>query len=116
MNSNIKVIPFPDIEGAYIVISAYKSDDANGLKKCMSFFFDGGNNIGAEWEPDYGPITVIYSCAESHPKAQEHWFYPFCTGYGNWSQLAVIDSGLSKAFLDGDYALLFGILKDWTKR
>ena len=112
---NVKCIPFPEIDNAYVVISAFKSKNGNGLTKCMSFFFDHGD-IGAEWEPDNGPITVIYKCAEDNKDAQEHWFYDYCTGYGNWSQLAVQDEGLHTAFLSGDYVYLFAVLQSWSNR
>ena len=112
MNNSVKCIPFPDIKNAYVVISAGESTKPNNVEKCMSFFYVEGD-IGVEWEPDYGPITVIYKCLEDDPNAQMHWFFDYCTGYGNWSQLAVLEQGLDVAFLSGNYEMLFGILKDW---
>lgn len=114
MNKNIKVIPFPDIPDAYIVISAYKVDSGNGLKKCMSFMYANAE-IGAEWEPEYGPITIIYPCSKEHPDAQEHFFYPYITGYGNWSQLAVKENNLDRYFINGDYHKIFAVLKAFAQ-
>ena len=114
INNNIKCVPFPGIENAYVVISGYKSDAGNGVKKCMSFFYNNGN-VGAEWEPDYGPITIIYKCEKDNGDAQKHWFYDYYTGNGNWSQLAVEGEGLPSAFLDGDYKYIFEVLKEWGK-
>lgn len=113
MNKNIKCIPFPGIENAYVVISGHEVDSCNGVKKCMSFFY-GGENTGAEWEPDYGPITVIHSCAKNHEQAQEHFFYDYCAGYGAWSQCSVQDEHLDKMFLSGDYVGMFSVLKRWA--
>ena len=113
-HKNLKCIPFPEIKGAYVVISAYKSDKPNGVTKCMSFFFDNGE-IGAEWEPDYGPITKIIKLAKDNPEAIPHWFYDYYAGQGYWSQLAVKEEGLPEAFLSGDYERLFGILKQWAQ-
>ena len=115
MNKNVKCLPFPGIENAYVVISGYKANTGNGVKKCMSFFFDNGV-VGAEWEPDNGPITIIYKCPEENENAQKHWFYDYCTGYGHWSQCAVDEEGLPEAFLSGDYKHLFAVLEEWSKQ
>ena len=121
MNQSIKVIPFPDIENAYVVISACYYQDRDRVEKNMSFFY-GGEKVGAEWEPNYGPITVIYSCDKdyvpesSFDKVQEHWFYDYCTGYGYWSQLAVEDEGLKQMFLRGNYDGIFAVLKRWAEQ
>lgn len=115
MNSNIKCIPFVEIENAYVVISGCKADNGNGVKKCMSFFYDNGD-VGVEWEPDNGPITVIYKCEKDHENAKEHWFYDYCTGYGNWAQLAVKEEGLPESFILGDYKHIFSVLKNWSTR
>ena len=69
----------------------------------MSFFY-GGPDVGAEWEPDYGPITVINSCTKDNENAREHYFYDYCDGYGSWAQLA------------GDYDGIFLVLKRWATR
>ena len=114
MNKRIKCIPFPGIAHAYVVISAYKEErNGNGVAKCMSFFY-GGESIGAEWEPEHGPITVLYKCPKEDKDAQPHWFYGYYTGQGNWSQLAVEHEGLPAAFIEGDYAHIFSVLKDWA--
>ena len=113
LNKNIKCIPFPEIDNAYVVISGHDYEkNGNGVRKCMSFFYDNGD-VGAEWEPDNGPITVIYKCEKDHKDAKKHWFYDYSTGTGNWSQLAVEEEGLPSAFLDGDYEYIFNVLKDW---
>ena len=114
MRPSVKVIPFPEIENAYIVISGRESDTPNGVNKNMTFFYH-NENVSVEWEPKNGPITTIYACSKHHPDAEEHWFYPYCTGYGNWSQLAVLTEGLPEAFITGNYKQLFEILKNWSE-
>ena len=117
MNPSIKIIPFPGIENAYVVISARKNSQViqNGCEKNMSFLYDNGNGIAVEWEPDYGPITVLYGCNPEDEGAQPHWFFKYYTGQGNWSQLAVEEEGLPNDFLNGDYKSLFLTLKCWAK-
>lgn len=115
MNKNVYCIPFDGIENAYVVISGHKAKTGNGIKKCMSFFYDNGL-VGAEWEPDNGPITVIYKCRAEDEGSIPHWFYGFYTGQGNWSQLAVEEEGLPSAFLDGDYKYIFAVLRCWSNR
>lgn len=111
MNKNIKVIPFPDIPDAYIVISGVKSNTANGCAKRMSFFY-GTVDGGCEWEPDNGPLTTIYPVQKNDPEAREHWFYDYYAGNGYYSQCAVDDTEIAKSFIDGDYNRVFSILKD----
>ena len=112
----VKCIPFPGIENAYVVISARKAErTGNKIAKCMSFFYANGN-VGAEWEPDHGPITVIYRCEKENEEAKPHWFYPYYTGLANWSQLAVEEEELPEAFLTGDYDHIFWVLEKWSER
>jgi hypothetical protein len=112
MNKSITVLPFPEIKNAYIVISGRETDTINKVTPSMSFLY-GTEKIAVEWEPDYGPITILYSCAKDHPEAQEHWFFPFITGYGNWNQLAVNRERLGEKFYTGKYKELFEVLKNW---
>jgi hypothetical protein len=111
--SNVAIIPFPKIDGAYVIISARKSDSANGVKKNMSFFYDGGSGVGVEWEPDNGPFTQITSCSKDYDVAKKHWFYDYYTGNNDWSQLAVDASGIAEKFINGNYEDLFAILASW---
>ena len=123
MNSSIKVIPFPGIENAYIVISAHTKSNTNeiiqmNVKHMISFFY-GTPKGGAEWEPDYGPVSVVIPCDKDFVSegydgvAVSHWFYP---KHGlNWSQLAVEDNHLPEKFLNGDYEGIFGVLKSWVR-
>jgi len=112
MNKRVKTIPFPEIENAYIVISGNQADTTNQVRSNMSFFYvkDG---IGVEWEPNYGPITTIYSCNKDHPEAQKHWYFDYFTGMGHWGQLAVNENRLGERFYSGDYEGIFLVLKDW---
>ena len=115
MNPSIKIIPFPEVENAYIVISARIEKSGNNIRHAMTFLYDGCNGQAIEWEPDYGPITKLVKCEETHEEAVPHWFYPFYTGQGNWTQLGVIDSGLPEYFLCGDYKGLFNAMKEWLR-
>lgn len=110
----IKVIPFPEIENAYIVISGHKKDTQNEVSSIMSFLY-AEDNIGAEWEPNYGPITIIYPCEKDHPEAQPHWYFDYYKGPGYWSQLAVNEEKLGPAFYTGDYDYIFAVLKRWAR-
>lgn len=115
MNRSIKIIPFPEIDNFYVVISActYKDRD-NRVMKNMSFVW-ADENGGAEWEPDYGPITKLIPCKETDEEAQPHWFYPFYRGQGHWSQFAVEENELPAAFQRGDYEYIASVLKEWSQ-
>ena len=114
MNKRVKVIPFLKIKNAFIVISGRKTERINLVTPSMSFFYvNEVKDIAVEWEPRYGPITTIYKCNEKDPDAEPHWYFDYCTGYGNWSQLAVNENNLGKLFYTGEYEALFRVLKDW---
>jgi hypothetical protein len=115
MKKSIKIIPFPDIENAFIVISGHKDvKTVNGVRFCMSFVY-GTDKGGAEWEPEFGPITKLIPCDEKDEEAQPHWFYPFYKGQGHWSQLKVDDEMLVDYFDRGDYKSIFNVLKKWSE-
>lgn len=114
MNESIKIIPFPGIQGANIVISFHRNEDnGNKIESIISFFLAGENGTSVEWEPKHGPITRITECNADHDDARPHWFYKFHTGYGNWTQCAVNERGLPNAALYGDYEYIFNVLKDY---
>jgi hypothetical protein len=116
VNPSIKIIPFPDVENAFIVISAGKTnDDHFKVRKNISLVY-ATEKGGAEWEPDFGPITILTPCDKNHESAKSHWLYPFFTGNGNWSQCAVERERLPSAFLEGDYNYIFSVLKRWASR
>lgn len=116
IRKSTKIIPWPMINGAYLVLSFMPEDCGNKNSHTISFLYDGGNGIAAEWEPTYGPITTIYKCEGKDPDAIPHWFFDYCTGYGNWSQCAVEDEGLPQAVINGDYEHVFSVLKRRTIR
>lgn len=115
-NPSVKVIPFPEIENAYLIISCYRrDDDPNFIRATMSFFYD-NKTCGTEWEPQYGPIQIWYPCDEKHEDKQEHYYYPFVVKhFGDWSQMAVDYEELREAFLRGDFKWIFSVLKRWSE-
>ncbi len=112
----VKVIPFPGIKNAYIVVSGTITKTSNQVESNMSFLYVNQEKTKAvEWEPNYGPITVLHKCDKDHPEAQAHWYFDYCTGYGDWSQLAVNENHLGKKFYTGNYKELFNVLKEWCE-
>ena len=110
MNKSIQIIPFPNIPDAYVVISATRTNEGNGCSTDMSFFY-GTAKGGCEWEPNFGPFTLITPVKGEHPKAEPHWFYKYCAGNGDWAQTMVDKSQIVSYFLMGDYERVFEILK-----
>ena len=120
MNESIKIIPFPDIDDAYIVISGRPSiDTGNGVKITTSFFYGDGEG-GAEWEPNHGPISVIIPCEKDYKgdfdEAKPHWYYPYIKDGLHWSQMAVMNEELPELFKLGYYENIFTVLKTWSIR
>jgi hypothetical protein len=114
LNKNIKVIQFPGIENAYVVISGKPSDIGNGCKKQLTFFY-GDADGGCEWEPDYGALTKIIPMKKDDVGAIPHWFYDYYAGPGHWSQCAVEERNLPKLFLSGNYEGMFAMMKEFAK-
>jgi hypothetical protein len=115
MNKSIKVIPFPDIEHAYLVISARRNEhDPEWVKVMQSFVYMEKPTHAIEWEPEHGPIQTWLACDETDDGAESHWMFPYHnTPPGSWSQLAVYERGLPEAYLRGDFRYIFSVLRDW---
>jgi hypothetical protein len=113
---SLKILPFPDIENAYVIISARESSKkGNRVYQNLTYLYNCGNGIAVEWEPEYGPLTVLYKCTKDHEDAKEHFFFDYVTGYGNWSQMDVDNTGIVEYLADGDYEMVFGILKGFGR-
>ena len=104
----------------YVLVSATRKDKKETLgeylvKANVSFFYDAGD-VGAEWEPEFGPIQIWRRCEKDDDNAKEHYFYDYHNSEsGNWSQMAVLTHELPQAFDRGDYNYIFSVLEDWAK-
>lgn len=117
-NDTVKIIPFPYIENAYVIISFHKNDRIDfdiSIDTVITFLYDAGN-VAAEWEPKYGPIQIWVKAEEETDKTKKHYFYPFVEDiWGNWSQLAVETEQLKEYLIEGNYKYIFYVLKKWTE-
>jgi len=121
MRDSIKKIPFPDIDGAFIIISAHEFLDehkrprGNGCEPTLSFVYINGD-YAAEWEPQYGPISTIQKADADAEGVRECYIFGHRVDSPlNWSQLAVEDMGLPRAFLRGHYEFIFDVLRSWVE-
>ena len=114
--TNVKTIKLRD--NCYMSISGHISETTgNECSPTISFEYVGGDVL-VEWEVKNGPITVITKCLESLKNdtdfgrsVRPHHIFGWCTGYGNWTQCAVRERGLDKAFIEGNYDKIFEVLK-----
>ena len=119
--SNVKTIKLKD--NCYMSISGQVSETTgNSCSPTISFEYIDGDVL-VEWEVKNGPITVITKCLESLKNDNDfgrtvkpHHIFGWCTGYGNWTQCAVKERGLDKAFIAGDYDRIFSVLKSYHDR
>lgn len=138
----VAVLPWPGIEGAFLCVSGkrrpqcrvgdrwypehgghdehkekFPDEDVRTIP-CVTFTFQVGNVI-AEWDGDSGPVQLwfksIAGYKEEYDEAGPHWFWPYAFGSGHWSQMAVRESGLPRAFTEGDYESIFRCLKGWAE-
>jgi hypothetical protein len=132
-------LPFHEVPGAFIIVSfqypttskahAYfytRFDKEMVADTPLMTFFYGGPEMGAEWEPRYGPIMTYRRCAPdwrgstfagSELKAREHWFYDHVEDNAlAWSQLAVEREGMKEMLGAGDFKGIFDVLRRWSDR
>ena len=116
-------LSFPGIDNAYILVSGREKKHEGWMctgetwaNPTVSFLYDAGD-ICAEWEPEFGPIQLWYRCDKDAEGAREHYYYDYENGpLGSWAQTAVYELQLPQAFIKGDFAYIFMVLKDWAER
>jgi len=132
-------LPFAGIENAYIILSFKfqtiskahidlytKYHEENYPTDPLMTFFYAGEKVGAEWEPNYGPIMTYTKCGPdwrgktfhgTELKPKEHWFYELVEDNAlAWSQMAVDEERLKPKLKAADFKGIFGTLKRWTER
>jgi hypothetical protein len=120
MNNVIKA-KFPDIEGAFLLISGRLKVNATLVKQfntiSMASFLLVGEDRAVEWEPNYGPIQIFHKATEDTPedKKLKHYAFPYIRKpkFGEWSQCAVDYKCLPEAFINGNYKYIFSVLREW---
>lgn len=132
----VAVIPWPGKPDCYVCLSGSRKPDKtyygpnwHGEREAtvineytlrssprMTFSVHVGKAF-AEWDGEYGPITVWLDATDSIPEGyttddvQPHWFFEKAVGPGNWSLLAVDRNNLPRCFIDGCYDLIFETLR-----
>lgn len=103
---------------------------------CITFTYQ-QDGVAAEWDGDHGPIQLWFRYdgdpTENSDARQydgkwhidqdggrteivfRHWLWPFATGLGHWSQMAVEREGLPQAFVAGSYDEIFSTLQQWVR-
>lgn len=116
----VAILPWPELENCYLVLSAnWRNDTKENSTPAISFTYE-RNGVAADWDGELGPITIWKKSEKNgndgeHDPAQMHWLWPWATGRGNWSQLAVNREGLPDAFVNGSYAYIFDVLKSFVE-
>jgi hypothetical protein len=114
MLDHVARLPFPSIKNAWLFLSGrHRYDDANGCAAVVSFVYIDGD-IAAEWEP-HGPIQLWFKSTKDSPGAVENYVFPWVNGSAHWSQLAVEYEQLPQRFIDGEYDLIFAVLRRWVE-
>ena len=109
----IAKLPFPGIDGAYILTSFRIFEDGKVAKPVVSFFYDAGH-AGAEWGPPHGPITLYHPCSKGDEGARPGAFYDYDTGTGDWSQGAADNSGFPHSAHAGNFSRIFEVLASFA--
>jgi hypothetical protein len=126
------VLKIPYSKGAWIIISFGKDKYRSSIiasdlavHGVLTFFYDTGKGVGAEWEPKYGPIQIWYECKEGWEgedcfgnkiEARKHWFYKWVKDEKMaWSQNAVDSEQLKENLIAGNLDYIFLVLKKWAE-
>lgn len=115
-------------DGCFMYYSFQKEQSTFGdvlVKPFMTFLADNGKGIACEWEPAYGPFTRWRECdAEWKGEncfgrkvgVRRHWHFEYVEDEcGNWSQLAVDNTGIKHYLLSHDIDGVFDILMGWAR-
>lgn len=108
----------PKWHGDKCATESYESEFRS--KPRVTFCVHAGNAF-AEWDGDYGPITVWLDASTGIPEGYNeedvapHWFFEKAVGRGNWSQLAVDRNELPRCLVDGCYDLIFSALRRFAE-
>lgn len=116
LDSRVKSIKLD--ENFYLSISGrHTNGTGNKCEPVISFAYINGDVL-AEWEVQNGPITIITKCLESLKKdtdfgrtVKPHHIFGWCTGYGNWAQMAVNEFRLPESFIAGKYSEIRNVLE-----
>ena len=105
--------------GCFILVSGHWRNEDNphddlNLAAITSFVYDAGDKA-TEWSPaTCGPLHTFFRADATTGKP--HYIYPFIEDRPlEWSQMAVNNHDLPRAFVQGDYDYIFTILKNWTE-
>ena len=139
----VAVLPWPGIENAFLCVSGktrrrsrygdkwypanephreevQRYEEEPTAEAAISFTYV-GKNVAAEWDGELGPIQMFFRREEGWKEedgwqeAKPHWLWPFASGQGAWSQLAVERADLPACFRRGDYAAIFNELRSWVE-
>jgi len=102
---HVNVIPFNATKNWFIAISGREVKEGNLCKATMSFLVVHETGL-IEWEPNFGPITVVKKYENEEDNTSRHWYYgePVCN---DWTQLAVTERGFDQLFVEGDFEGIF---------
>jgi len=107
------------IEGAWVLVSGYTCQDRPGATilpaVSVSFIYDNGKGVAAEWGPPFGPLQLWIEAKEG--EGEEHYYFDRVTSNsaGQWSQIDVDENWLVKDFVTGNFRHIFYVLKEWTR-
>ena len=122
-NVHIVKVEIPNVKGLFMCTSFrfYEEDrEREHARPTVSFLvISEDNNTIVDWEVTNGPITKIERCDEnwvsgnSYDVVKPHWYFPFCKGFGNWTQCAVSERRLPQAVQEGNYEYVKRVLSEY---
>lgn len=121
MKRNVTKLEMPEATGLFICISYgfRKTDiDKEHAIPAITYMVENKDKTRiVEWEPSFGPITVIDKCAEDcvtskdeYITVEPHWYLGHCKGFDSWSQCAVTDYDLPRALVEGSFTYIKSVL------
>jgi hypothetical protein len=134
LKKRVKVLPWPDKENCFLVISGPIMKKTNYGEKWYTghqeyvqqyhsnetcepriTFTYSNDKVAVEWDGAHGPIQCWYKCEKDYKSeydhARPHWIFDYAYGSGMWSQMAVDNNHLVQSFNEGDYDHIFNVLK-----
>ena len=118
LKRRVKLIPWPGRDNCFLVLSACWVRDNFSQPNITFTVVARDRSCAVEWDGHYGPIQRVYPADSPGPQpngetALPGWIFDNEIRGLHWSQCAVQDHDLPRAFVNGDYDYIFNVLESW---
>jgi len=108
---SLQILPFPEVENAYTVVSFFTVSKGKDLRSRVSFLYRVNPSLIAEWEIESSDFILYRACDKHSPEAARHFFFEATADYGEVIEFKAAELGLAQQVKAGNFKEVFKILK-----